>query len=164
VERTESTGGSMTLLRFAGGAVGSLHLSAGQPGTMPLERTEILGDGGGAVVIDNNLRVTYYRPGGSPEGGYGRAGSFYETTRDDVETAPLFWEPEFSLGQLYNKGLFLLGYAPEIRYFCECALSDTIPTKGNLADARELLQIFEAYRLPDGQRRVITGQTDERDG
>jgi hypothetical protein len=24
------------------------------------------------------------------------------------------WEPEFSLGQLYNKGLFLLGYAPEV--------------------------------------------------
>jgi predicted dehydrogenase len=164
VERAESTGGSMTLLRFANGAVGSLHLSAGQPGTMPLERTEILGDGGAAVVVDNNLRVTYYRPGGAPDGGYGRAGSFYETARDDTETAPLFWEPEFSLGQLYNKGLFLLGYAPEIRYFCECALGSRPPARGNLEDARELLQVFEAYRLPDGQRRVITGRDEERGG
>jgi predicted dehydrogenase len=155
VERTETTGGSLTLLRFASGAVGSLHLSAGQPGTMPLERAEILGDGGAAIVIDNNLRVTYYRPGGTPDGGYGRAGSFYETARDDTDTAPLFWEPEFSLGQLYNKGLFLLGYAPEIHYFCECALTGRPPEKGNLDDARELLQIFEAYCLPDGQRRTI---------
>lgn len=159
VERAEATGGSLTLLRFTSGAVGSLHLSARQPGTMPLERTEIIGDGGGAVVIDNNLRVTYYRPGGSPEGGYGRAGSFYESSSggEDDGTAPLFWEPEFSLGQLYNKGLFMLGYAQEIIYFCECVLKNQPPALGNLDDARELLQVFEAYRLPDGQRRMIAG-------
>ena len=158
VERTDAaTGGSVTLIRFTSGAVGSLHLSAGQPGTMPLERTEVIGDGGAAVVVDNNLRVTYYRPGGGPDGGYGRAGSFYEMARDDAEAAPLFWEPEFSLGQLYNKGLFTLGYAPELRYFCECALEKTPPEVGNLADARELLQVFEAYRrAPDGERVMLS--------
>jgi hypothetical protein len=29
---------------------------------------------------------------------------------------------------------------------------------GNLDDARELLQVFEAYRLPDGERRMLAGR------
>jgi predicted dehydrogenase len=155
VERADATGGSITLLRFANGAVGSLHLSARQPGTMPLERTEVIGDGNTAVVVDNNLRVTYYRTGGGPDGGYGRAGSFYEAARDDADGAPLFWEPEFSLGQLYNKGLFTLGYAPEMCYFCECVLENRPPERGNLDEAREMLQVFEAYRQPSGQAITI---------
>lgn len=159
-ERTDTTCGSITLLRFTSGAIGSLHLSAAQPGTMPLERTEIIGSGGGAVVVDNNIRVTYYRPGGGPDGGYGRAGSYYEMSRRDEEAAPLFWEPEFSLGQLYNKGLFVLGYAPELRYFCECVLEGKAPEVGTLDDARELLQIFEAYRQPDGGRVIIAKDKD----
>jgi Predicted dehydrogenases and related proteins len=155
VERTDATGGSVTSIRFASGAVGSLHLSAGQPGAMPLERTEIVGAGGAAVVVENNLRVTYYRPGSGPEGGYGRAGSFYASAREDDEAATLFWEPEFSLGQLYNKGLFLMGYAPELRYFCERVRENAAPEVGNLDDARELLRVFEAYRRPDGQRYAL---------
>lgn len=159
VERAAATGGSLTLVRFASGAVGSLHLAARQPGTMPLERTELIGDGGTAIVVENNLGVTYYPPGVLPEGGYGRAGSFYETgsSPDQALNGPVRWEPEFSLGQLYNKGLFLLGYAPELRAFCDCVLQGTPPAIGTLDDARELLEIFEAYRLPDGQRRNIGG-------
>ena len=139
VERNERTGGTITSIRFATGAVGSLHLSAGQSGMAPLERTEIVGAGAN-LVVENNLRVTYYRPG-APEGGYGRAGTFY----GDDHHAPLTWEPEFSLGQLYNKGLFLLGYAPEILYFCECVLENRPPEVGNLEDALEIMRIYEAY-------------------
>jgi predicted dehydrogenase len=146
VERNAVTGASVTALRFTSGAVGSLHLSSGQSMMGFLERTEVVGRGAN-VVVDNNLRVIYYRPGG-PEGGYGRAGTFYGSE----ETAPLVWEPEFSLGQLYNKGIFLLGYAPEIRYFCECVLEDRAPEIGNLDDALELLRVYEAYRQPEGQR------------
>ena len=65
--------------------------------------------------------------------------------------AALAWEPEFSLGQLYNKAAFLLGYAPEIRYFCQCVLDNTPPQIGNLADALELLRIYEAYCQADAQ-------------
>ena len=72
------------------------------------------------------------------------------------ETAPLVWEPEFSLGQLYNKGLFLLGYAPEMRYFCECVLENRPPEVGSLTDALEMLRVFEAYCCPDGERVAIT--------
>ncbi len=150
VERSRINGASFTHIRFVSGAVGSLHLAHGQSGMSPLERTEIIGDSAN-VVVDNNVRVTYYRRGGA-EGGYGRAGTFFGS--DDA--APLHWEPEFSLGQLYNKGLFLLGYAPEIRYFCECVLENRAPEVGSLADARELLRVFEAYQQrPDGERVVI---------
>lgn len=148
VER-EPGGGSQTLIRFTSGAVGSLHLAHGQSGMSPLERTEIVGQSAN-VVVDNNVRVTHYRPG-TPPGGYGRAGSFYGP--DDA--APLVWEPEFSLGQLYNKGLFLLGYAPELRHFCECVLVNRPPDIGNLDDALEMLRIYEAYRRPDAQRVQI---------
>lgn len=145
VERNQRSGASVTALRFCSGAVGSLHLAGGQSGFSPLERTEIVGQGTN-VVVDNNLRVTYYRAGG-PQGGYGRAGTYY----GDNDSAPLIWEPEFSLGQLYNKGLFLLGYAPEIMEFCQCVLQNRAPDVGNLEDAYELLQIYEAYRQLDGQ-------------
>ena len=145
VEREGRTGASLTTFRFRSGALGSLHLSAGQSEQSPLERTEITGQGSN-VVVDNNLRVTYYRPGAT-RGGYGRAASCY----GDAQGA-MHWEPEFSLGQLYNKGLFLLGYAPEIAYFCDCALSGQAPEIANLDDALELMKIYEAYRQPDGLR------------
>ena len=149
VERNERSGASVTAIRFTNGAVGSLHLAHGQSGMSPLERTEVVGDGAN-VVVDNNVRVVYYRRG-APEGGYGRAGTFYS----DDAYAPLVWEPEFSLGQLYNKGLFLLGYAPEIRAFGQCVLDNHPPEWGNLQDALELLRIYEAYCRPDGQRVSI---------
>jgi predicted dehydrogenase len=145
VQRCEATGGSVTALRFRSGAVGSLHLAARQSGMSPLERVEVIGAGTN-VVADNNLRVTYYRPG-APAAGYGREGSFYGAD----EAAPLFWEPEFSLGQLYNKGLFLLGYAPEIQYFCACVQEERPPETGSLEDALEILKVYEAYRQPDSQ-------------
>ena len=147
-------GGSVTNLRFTSGAVGSLHLPARPSAMAPLERTEVVGKGA-SVVVDNNVRVTYYRPGPGPEGGYGRADSVFGPD----ESAPLVWEPEFSLGQLYNKGLFLLGYAPEMRYFCDCVLGGRAPERGSLQDAHEMLRVFEAYRRPDGERvRIATDQ------
>jgi predicted dehydrogenase len=143
-EREESTGASVAALRFASGAVGTLHLAAGQSGTSPLERVEIIGRGANAV-LENGTRLTYYRRGG--RGSYGRADSFLA----DDDGAPLLWEPEFSLGQLYNKGLFLLGYAQEVRYFCRCVREGRPPAIAGLDDALAILKLYEAYRKPPGQ-------------
>lgn len=145
--RNDRVGSTVTAIQFISGAIGSLHLSAGQSGQCPLERSEVVGEGT-TVVVENNVRVTYYRRGGAI-GGYGRAGSYY----DDQGDPALVWEPEFSLGQLYNKGLFLLGYAPEVIDFCEHVLAEKPLEKGNLGDALEILRIYEAYRQPEG--RVI---------
>jgi len=97
------------------------------------------------IVTYNYGYLRRIRVGGA-DGGYGRAGTYYAPG----DQATHFWELEFSLGQLYNKGLFLLGYAPEIIDFCECALENRRPGKGNLDDALEMLQIYDAYCQPDG--------------
>ncbi|MFC0680062.1 Gfo/Idh/MocA family protein [Lysobacter korlensis] len=133
------SGATVTNLLFASGAVGALHLTAGQAGTSPLERVEVVGQGAN-VVVENGVRVVYYRPGA--DRGYGRESSFVV----DDAVAPLLWEPEFSLGQLYNKNLFYLGYVPEILHFCANALAGTFPQKGTLADAARIIVLYDAYR------------------
>jgi len=142
------SGGSVTNLRFRSGAVGTMHLAAGSPVTSPLERVEVVGRDA-AVVIDNSVELTYYRPGGRLP--YGRSGSYIV----EDNAAPLRWRPEFSLGQLYNKNLFYLGYVPEILHFCESVLTETPPQKGKLADSLAIMRLFEAYRFhPEGE--IIT--------
>ncbi|HEX3812482.1 MAG TPA: Gfo/Idh/MocA family oxidoreductase [Mycobacteriales bacterium] len=143
-EREAVSGASVTNLRFTSGAVGTMHLAAGSPVTSPLERVEVTGDGA-TVVIDNSVELTYYRPGGKLP--YGRSGSYIV----DDDAAPLRWQPEFSLGQLYNKNLFYLGYVPEILHFCESVLAGELPQKGTLEDSLEIMRLFEAYRhQPEG--------------
>jgi predicted dehydrogenase len=139
-ERETTNGGLAVSLRFRSGAVGALHLAAGIAGTSPLERLEVVGRGAN-LVVENGCRLTYYRPGRRGEGGYGHSASFIGPD----EGAPLFWEPEFSLGQLYNKGLFLLGYAPEILAFCDHALRGEPPACAGLADALAITRFYEAF-------------------
>ncbi|NBE98340.1 Gfo/Idh/MocA family oxidoreductase [Nonomuraea sp. KC401] len=147
-------GSSVSTLRFASGAIGSLHLVAGVAATSPLERLEVVGRGAN-VIVDNGVRLTYYRPGARRD--YGRDASFVV----DDAVAPLVWEPEFSLGQLSNKNLFYLGYAPEVRHFCDSVLSDRPPVKGTLDDALEIMRLFEAYReTPPGSTVTIARESE----
>ncbi|WP_308637884.1 Gfo/Idh/MocA family protein [Paenibacillus silvisoli] len=142
-------GGSVTNFKFASGAVGTMHMTAGISGSSPLERLEVVGNGCN-VVVENGVNLTYYRK--ASRGGYGRSSSYLV----DDESAPLHWEPEFSLGQLYNKNIFLLGYAPEVIHFCERILAGQAPEKGTLEDALEIMKLFEAYRnTPEGEKAVI---------
>jgi predicted dehydrogenase len=152
--REALNGGSFSTLSFASGAAGVMHLAAGQSGTSPLERVEVVGKGAN-VVVENGVRLTYYRKGRRGEGGYGRASSFLGSD----EEAPIVWEPEFSLGQLYNQGLFTLGYAPEVLYFCQCALEGQRPAYANLDDTLALLRWYGAYRGPEGQAVEIETET-----
>ena len=102
---------------------------------------------GANVVVENGVKLTYYRRGTRGPGGYGRAASYIGAD----EGAPIVWEPEFSLGQLYNKNLFLLGYAPEVSYFCQCVLEGTRPAYANLDDTAAMMRWYEAYRRPAGE-------------
>jgi predicted dehydrogenase len=145
VERSMN-GGGYGLLRFKSGATGVIHFCHGMSGTSPLERVEIVGEGAN-VAVENGTKLTYYRPGERGPGGYGGAPSFIGS--DDH--APICWEPEFSLGQLYNKGLFLLGYYGEVKYFADCVREGTPPTKCGLDDALEITKVFEAFMRPEGQ-------------
>ncbi|MBD2872706.1 Gfo/Idh/MocA family oxidoreductase [Paenibacillus sp. IB182493] len=148
-QREPFSGGSVTTFRFLSGAVGTLHMTAGSSVSSPLERVEVIG-GGCNVVADNGVKVTYYRKASLPP--YGRAASYLV----DDQAAPLHWEPEFSLGQLYNKNIFYLGYVPEVLHFCESVLAGKPPRKGTLEDSLEIVKLFEAYRCtPEGETAVI---------
>jgi hypothetical protein len=142
-------GGSVTSMKFLSGAVGTMHMTAGISGSGPLERLEIIGEGAN-VVVENGVKVTYYRKAERPS--YGRSQSYL--VNDDV--APLYWEPKFSLGQLYNKNISYLGYVPEILYFCESVLNGQPPRKGDFTDSLEILKLFEGYRnTPPGTAAVL---------
>lgn len=140
-EREPVNGGTVTNMRFASGAVGTMHLTAGQGAGSPLERLEVVGQGA-SVTVDNGVKLTYYRPQQGEGLGYGRSSTYLVNN----ESAPLYWEPEFSLGQLYNKNIFMLGYAQEVIHFCESVLQGTPPARGTLAQCREIMKLFEVYR------------------
>ena len=149
-QREARTGGSVSTMTFASGAVATMHLAGSHSWSGPLERLEIVGEGA-FVVVENGVNLRYYRPGARRgQGGYGRAASYIGAD----EASPVVWEPEFSLGQLYNKNLFLLGYLPEVLYFCECVLDNRPPQMANLDDTLAMMRWYECYRQPASQ--VIT--------
>ena len=145
VEAAHAGGGGVAIARFVQGTVGAFHFSAGRSGTSPLEFLEVVGEGAN-VTVENAARLTYYRPG-SP-GSYGRCPSFLT----EAGQAPLVWEPELSLGQLYNNNNFIQGYAPSIIAFAQAALGSAPLACGTLEDAREVLKIFDALRAGPGRR------------
>jgi predicted dehydrogenase len=156
VNRNSAAGSATVSIRFTNGAAGTLHLSAGQASTSFLERLEIVGIGEN-LVVENNVRLIHYRRS-KARTQYGRSGDYFAAIPDD--SAPLYWEPEFSLGQLYNKGLFLLGYAPEVIQFTSRLLEGKGPAYGTLEDALELVQIYEAYlRADEVIQRISDRQT-----
>jgi predicted dehydrogenase len=143
-QREGTRGATATSIRFASGAVGVMHLASGDSGFSPLERLEVVGEGSN-VVLENGIHLTWYRPGSRPA--YGRAASFIV----DDAAAPLHWTPEYSLGVLDNKAIFLLGYVGEVRYFCQCVKANTPPDHAHLADALEIMKLYEAFRQGEGK-------------
>lgn len=145
VSSSDGRGGFLTI-HFENGALGTIHMAAGDSGSSPLERVEVIGNGAN-VVVDNGIELTYYRP--YDKGPYGHT----PTVMEGEGEAPIRWTPEFSLGQLYNKNLFTLGYYGEIADFAECCLDDTRPDKAGTEMALELLKLYEA--VLQGEDRPI---------
>ena len=145
----EGPGGeSVVTLKFTSGACGVLHMPWGQSGMCPKERFEVVGQGAN-VVVENNHRLTYYRPG-HPGGGpyeYGRIGDF--TGADDC--APLVWEIDGYSGQPFNMHIFYQGYAEEVLYFCQCLLEGRPVRLAGLEDAWHITRFFEALQSAGDQ-------------
>ena len=144
-ERSEMGGGVATFT-FAAGTVGSLAFTCGASANGGMERTVIVGEKGHHISVENNTCVTLHR---TPPIGYGDTPSFYTGT---PEQASSVWQPEFSLGQLYNKGLFLLGYQSEINEFARSILEKRKPAKATLEHALQATRIFEAFAQGPGRR------------
>ncbi|CAN5472111.1 Gfo/Idh/MocA family oxidoreductase [soil metagenome] len=146
-ERTGSAAGAATFT-YADGRVATTALLGGAALNGGMERTTLLSSRGGQVVVDNNLTVTYHRD--APGRSYGGVTSSY--LGEPSQTSAV-WQPEFSLGQLYNKGLFLLGYFGEVNEFANSILEKRRPTKCHLEHAWQVTRIFEAFA--EGPGKVI---------
>jgi predicted dehydrogenase len=145
-----ATGAGAATFTFGSGAVAVLSLTHGQSQNGGMERTTIVGDSGRHITVENNHRVTLNRT--PPDHRYGAAPTFYT---GDCNNASAVWEPEFSLGVLYNKGLFLLGYYNEIEEFARSVLENRAPSRATLADARRVTAIFEAFAEGPGVRIAL---------
>jgi predicted dehydrogenase len=139
-------GAGFACLGLESGAEAVIHFTHGQSGSSPLERVEVTGDGGNAVV-ENNIRLTWYRPvRAAGFRAYGQDGDF----TGPMDDAPLVWEPEFSLGSLGNKSTFILGYHAELQHFCEAALAGRPVTLGTLDHAEEGIRVLDAFARGPG--------------
>lgn len=145
-------GGGVATATYRSGAVGSFHFSAGQAETSPLERLEVVGSMTNAVV-DNATHLTWYRR--AELGEYGRTPTYLT----DIDHGPVTWQPELTLGQLYNNANFFQGYAPSLIEFARAAITGEPIRHGTLEDARHILAVFDALRsTPAGQPAIL----DER--
>lgn len=144
----EPAGASVITFRFVDGACGFLYMPWGQSSYCPKERLEVVGEGAN-IVLENNSRLSYYRPGhpGRGEFSYGRVGDFTGTD----EQAPWCWEMDCYSGQLMNNPLFYAGYAPEIVHYAEALLSGRELEAGTLGDAWHVLRFVEALRSAENE-------------
>jgi len=155
-ERTFS-GAGMATFTFASGAVASLALTQGASVYDGLERTQIISDKGRHIVVDNNTRVSYHKTPSSPPGQtYGSTPDCFVGSAPGETTS--VWTPEFSLGQLYNKGLFLLGYYGEVNEFARSILENRPPAKGTLEQAWQVTRVFEAFAEGPGKTISLAGK------
>ncbi|MBA7686359.1 hypothetical protein ES703_94803 [subsurface metagenome] len=101
--------------------------------------------------MDNNIRLSYHRGPTKPEGwGYGNTPSHFTGPPENTTAT---WQPEFSVGQLYSKGLFLQGFYGEINEFARAILEGRPPAKCHSEHMRQVTRIFEAFA--EGPGRVI---------
>jgi len=146
-ERSPGGAGS-AMFTYESGTVAQLALTRGASSDGGMERTVLVADNGTHIVVENNTRVSLHRCTAPKQ--YGASPDYY--VADPGQTTAV-WEPEFSLGQLYNKGLFLLGYYGEVNEFARCILDDRPPSKAHLDHAIQITRVFERFR--EGPGKVI---------
>ncbi|OPZ05575.1 MAG: hypothetical protein BWZ10_03029 [candidate division BRC1 bacterium ADurb.BinA364] len=145
-----ASGAGTAIFSFASGLLATLHFTGGASNNGGMERTMIVSDSGRHIIVDNNTRVSLHR---HPGAAYGASPSYF---LGDPGQATAVWEPEFSLGQLYNKGLFLLGYYGEIDEFARSILERRPPAKCGMDHAWQATRIFEAFAEGPGKRIALS--------
>ena len=137
--------GGVCVLEFASGAIGNFHMADSQP----LESYSFFGNSC-HVVIDSDLRVTLQR-GIIPD--FGRTTTY---APEGFDSGAIIWETQNCVATLENKALFKQGFYNELRYFCDCVLESTPAEKGSLEFALEVMKVYEAGLMSDGNRVEIT--------
>lgn len=131
-------GGGIAIFIHDKGVIGSIHFSKGASEMTPLEFLEIVGEETN-VILKNNIEIIYYPP--SKRLPYGRTTSFLPNNPSGAHC----FIPEFSLGQLYNKSLFLLGYYHELEHFVTSVIKNVLPRYASLKDALDIMEIYDAF-------------------
>jgi predicted dehydrogenase len=143
--RRAKAGGGFVLLDFPSGVSACLHDSAGQGRSGAFERYEIVCERG-HIICENNTQLTLYRPGAPFD--YGRGWDF---TAGGDETAAITYDVQHTLSTLYNKALFIQGFAPELDHFVSACLENRPVTIGTMEEARAVMECYESALLSDGK-------------
>ena len=114
----------------------------------PSELYQFFGDGCHAEIRNNN-RVLLQR--GMP---FNYSGST-SYVPEGFDSGAIVWEPQYSLGTLENKGLFIQGFYQEMRYFCDCILSGKPAEQGSLEFALEVMKVYEAGLRSEGETVAV---------
>lgn len=141
-------GGGACVVEFASGAIGNLHLAEGAGSSQPVERYHFFGERCFAM-IENGLRVVFQR--GIPFR-YGETTSF---APPGLDHGAVVWEPQNMLATPENQPLYTQGFLPELQYFCDCVQEKRAPTRGTLEFALQVMRVYEAALLSQGDRVVI---------
>ena len=139
-------GGGACLLEFKSGAIGNFHLGDGAP--MPIERYAFYGRGA-VAVIENSRQVTLRR---AVPFEYGRSTTY---APEGLDHGAIVWEPQNCLATLENKALFTQGFYNEMKHFCDCALAGKPAELGSLEFALEMMKVYEAAMMSQGDRVEI---------
>jgi predicted dehydrogenase len=138
-------GGGAVILEHTNGVVSTLHLSAWNGYAADTERYHIDGTSG-AILIENSTRVSLQR--GIPFD-YNRTASF---APQGMEHGSVVWEVQNRFATLESKALFLQGLVGEMLYFCNCILDGRAAEIGSLSFALQVMRVYEAALLSEGQR------------
>jgi len=143
-------GGGVVVIEFQSGAIGNLHLAEGAISSQPVEHYTVFGHGA-HLTIENTTRVTLHR--GIPFD-YGKTTSFAPPGED---SGSVTWEPQNMLGTIENQSAFTQGTYAEMRHFCDCALEGKPATRGTLEFALQVMQVYEAGLVSEGERVGLGG-------
>jgi predicted dehydrogenase len=140
---TNAEGYGAVLLRYAGGVMGTLHLSSGP---MPnVERYELFGSNWQMHITDQQVELRRGIPFT-----YNQTSNFVPEGDD---SGTIVWNASNCLATLENKALFTQGFYAETKYFCDCILEGRQPVSGtgSLEQALEIMKIYEAALLSQGK-------------
>jgi len=142
-------GGGVCIIEFVSGVLANFHLADGARHGQPSELYQFFGNGCHAEIM-NGKQVKLQR---GMDFDYSGSTSFLN---EGFDSGAIVWEPQFSLGTLENKGLFIQGFYQEMRYFCDCILEGKRAEKGSLEFALEVMKVYEAGLRSEGDTVVIS--------
>ncbi|MCL2320277.1 MAG: Gfo/Idh/MocA family oxidoreductase [Treponema sp.] len=140
---TNSEGVGAVLLRYASGAMGTLHLSSG-PGPS-VERYELFGATWQMSIYDQTVELRRGIP-------FKYAETVTFAPKGD-DTGTIVWSATNCLATLENKALFTQGFYNETKFFCDCILEGKRPVSGtgSLEQALDIMKVYEAALLSKGK-------------